>query len=276
MRERLPGMASVGRVQAVFRRACTLVLPGGEPLSLVLPEIGDGPLNVVVASQAGLFDALSPGMPASLSAHRLAAGDVEVGLDTARIWEPRPDWQALRPRRQAVATRLGELLALASARAPDGSLLALLTDRPPGERRAAAIQGRARQAAADLRAGWDGDEGRLRAGSGRLAGLGAGLTPAGDDFLAGLMLWAWLAHETPPDFCRAVVETAAPRTTQLAAAFLRAAARGECSAAWHGLLVTLAGLEEGALAGAVGSVLAYGQTSGADTLAGFLWLSECP
>ena len=127
-----------------------------------------------------------------------------------------------------------------------------------------------RRTARELVAGWAGDEDALRRGARRLAGLGGGLTPAGDDFLAGLMLRAWLDHPAPEAFCWPIVDAAAPRTTALSAAFLRAAARGECSAAWHGLLAALAGGGPALLEEAMCRVLAHGHTSGADMLAGFL------
>jgi len=125
-----------------------------------------------------------------------------------------------------------------------------------------------------LRAGWQGDLAQLQDGAARLAGLGNGLTPAGDDFLIGVMLWAWLAHPTPQSFCGAIVESAAPRTMTLSAAFLRAAARGECDAAWHQLLAALATATNDELASVIERVLAHGATSGADTLAGFLWVAS--
>ena len=131
--------------------------------------------------------------------------------------------------------------------------------------------GAARRALPLLRAGWAGDLSLLREGAAQLAGLGAGLTPAGDDFLCGLMLWAWLAHPDPEALCRVVVEAAAPRTTTLSAALLRAAGRGECSAAWHRLLAALATGDEGRILAATQRVLAHGATSGAAALAGFLW-----
>jgi hypothetical protein len=112
----------------------------------------------------------------------------------------------------------------------------------------------------------------LSAAARQLAGLGNGLTPAGDDFLTGVMLWAWLAHPQPQRFSALLAETAVPRTTTLSAAFLQAAAEGECSIAWHRLLQALAAGDERNLVGVVASVLATGQTSGADALAGFLWL----
>jgi hypothetical protein len=68
-----------------------------------------------------------------------------------------------------------------------------------------------------------------------LAGRGDGLTPAGDDLLAGyaagLVLWHGRAAEA-----WAIAETAAPRTTGLAATLLRHAARGELPEPAHALL----------------------------------------
>ena len=117
------------------------------------------------------------------------------------------------------------------------------------------------------------DVARLQEVAVELAGRGIGLTPAGDDFLAGIMLWAWLAYPAPGPLCRALVEAAAPRTTTLSAAFLRAAARGECDAAWHQLLAALSTGSAAQFAPAVQRVVAHGATSGADMLAGFMWLA---
>ena len=123
-----------------------------------------------------------------------------------------------------------------------------------------------------MQEGWRGDLERLQEGAAGLAGLGGGLTPAGDDFLAGALLGIWLAHPAPEPLCRAMVKVAAPRTTTLSAAFLRAAARGECSAAWHELLAALREGRQGEISRALHEILSYGATSGADTLAGFLYL----
>jgi len=260
--ERLQGRGFAGRVLAVFERACDLVAPDGGVVALVLPGVGDGPLNIVVE---GGLPAVEPGAPARLEGERLMVGGAEVALEGAAVWEPRPDWERLRARRGAIAGRLPLLHDLALSHAPQASLLTPARDRISG-----GVGTAVRQAAADLLAGWEGGRARLRAGAARLAGLGAGLTPAGDDFLTGVMLWAWLAHPTPAPLCRLLVEAAATRTTTLSAAFLHAAARGECSAAWHALLAALADGDAGTLERAVANLLARGATSGADALAGFL------
>jgi hypothetical protein len=258
------------RVPAVFERACLLVTPGRDVLSLVLPAIGDGPLNIVVAAEAGAFDGLAAGMPARLEGDGLIVGGVQVTLAGAASWEPRPDWQRLRAEGAAEPHRLAELSQTALARAPGDSLPALLA---PAAGQTAATRPRAevealRAGAAELAAARAGGRAGLAAAAARLAGLGGGLTPAGDDFLAGAMLRAWLDDPAPGAFCQAVLAAAEPRTTLLSAALLGAAARGECSAAWHRLLAGLAAGKP--LLPAVDAVLAQGHTSGADALAGFL------
>jgi hypothetical protein len=90
------------------------------------------------------------------------------------------------------------------------------------------------------------------------------------------MMWAWLANPDPPAICYLLLGASAPHTTTLSAALLGAAARGECSAAWHLLLAALSQGGDSHLDAAVRDVLSVGATSGADTLAGFLWAgSSC-
>jgi hypothetical protein len=270
--ERLHTAPGLARVLAVFEHACNLLAPDGNVIALVTPQVGDGPLNVVVEGQAGLFEALHPGAPVSLAEGQLLAAGLEIHLEGATVWEPRPDWEVLRARRAAIAAYLPFLHARALHRAPAGSLLELLGAPACTDGLGAAVLSKAQAAAQILREGWGGDLEQLQVGAAGLAGLGGGLTPAGDDFLAGAMLGAWLAHPAPGPLCRVLVEAAAPRTTTLSAAFLGAAARGECSAPWHALLTALRKGRESDIETALQGVLAHGATSGADTLAGFLHL----
>ena len=263
------------RVMAVFERACDLVTRDGEVVALVIPQVGDGPLNVVVDGGAGCFGPVQPGAVVTLEGDRLRVGGLEIRLGVAVVWEPRPDWDTLRARRSAIASRLPLVRDLCLRHAPGGSLLPLVGAPLPDDAPGRAILSAAQVGAEVLREGVAGDPERLREGVARLAGLGGGLTPAGDDFLTGAMLWAWLAHPEPGPLCRAMSGAALPRTTTLSAAFLRAAARGECSAPWHALLAALGmGPHQGMearIAAAVRKILSHGATSGADTLAGFMY-----
>jgi hypothetical protein len=238
---------------------------------LVTPEIGDGPLNIVLDYGCWDFRTTEPGTPARTDGERLQVGSLEIDLGQAEVWEPQPDWAGLRRRHAAIEARMPALRAVSLGRAPEGGLLALLGDNSGENRWREAALAAARSAGDALEAGWAGDVARLQEGAARLAGLGGGLTPGGDDFLCGAMLWAWLAHPRSDSFCRAIIETAAPGTTTLSAAFLRAAAKGECSAAWHALLDALAQGDDSGVSRAALAVLAHGATSGADALAGFLW-----
>lgn len=281
--ERIQGRPFVGRVLAVFERACNLVTSDGDVVALVLPEIGDGPLNVVVKASPESLSLLRPGLAAQLVCSGLQVGRLSAPFVGARIWEPCPDWVQLRAHRETNAIHHSLLRDIALRHGPTESLIQILPWYPNAphaapvaaldlQSRAGSILFRACEGAEALRTGWAGEMEQARVGAGRLAGLGSGLTPAGDDFLAGVMLWAWLAHPEPGLFCETLLDAAGPRTTTLSAAFLRAAAGGECSAAWHYLLTALSCGAEDELEAAVKGVLAHGHTSGADMLAGFLWL----
>jgi uncharacterized protein DUF2877 len=101
---------------------------------------------------------------------------------------------------------------------------------------------------------------------GRLLGRGAGLTPQGDDVLAGYLAGA-AAYGVPADDVRVVVDNeAASRTTTLSAALLRHAAAGEAIPQVGGLLDALGGRR--ALDSALAELFAVGHTSGAALASG--------
>ena len=105
-----------------------------------------------------------------------------------------------------------------------------------------------------------------------LCGLGPGLTPAGDDWLAGWLVGLRLVSPGSDlhGAGEAVLEAAEGRTTMLSLAFLRCAARGEVAEPWHALLAALAAGTATNVETAAARVLCFGATSGADMLTGFL------
>jgi hypothetical protein len=273
VRGALPKKPAAGRVLAVFRRACIIQCGHDMLVALVAPELGNGPLNVVMERVPGEWLVLQPGMPAQLQGDCMQIGRLEVSLESAETWEPCPDWERLRANAGQLLGRLEQLLARARSQSPGDTLLVLFQGPSQAELSSATVMhARARRAAEAMWAGWGGDEAQLSAGTAQLAGLGSGLTPAGDDFVLGAMLCAWLAHSTPGRYCETVLEACSPRTTMLSNAFLRSAAAGECSAAWHRLLEALEGGSAEQLDVATREVLSYGHSSGADALAGFLWM----
>jgi hypothetical protein len=99
-----------------------------------------------------------------------------------------------------------------------------------------------------------------------LAGRGAGLTPAGDDLLAGYVAGLTLFLGAR-DEALAIAERAAPRTTSLSATLLRHAARGELPEPAHALLAR----------GDARPLRAFGHSSGTWLLAGLaLAGARCP
>jgi hypothetical protein len=106
----------------------------------------------------------------------------------------------------------------------------------------------------------------------RIAGLGPGLTPSGDDLLAGalaFMSWAEVAgHWVDGVRVRLAIRRAAvPRTTRLAGQLLTAAERGHVAAPLAGLLTSLLA-RNATFPPGLASVLAIGATSGGDMLGG--------
>lgn len=273
MAEWLRGAPNSGSVLAVFRRVCLIQAGNKRLLALVAPDVGDGPLSIVLEQAPKDWSGLQPGAPVRVGQDRVWCGELEVVLERATIWEPRPDWQYLRANARLLLERLEHLAVRLPEHAPADSMLSLLRDHDlPGSSSRSAVHARAQKAAEALWAGWCGDQAQLRTGTAQLAGLGVGLTPSGDDFLLGTILCAWLAHPAPRSYCVSVSDAVAARTTLLSAAYIRSAADGECSSSWHLLLKALTSGGDEDLVEAGRSVIAYGHTSGSDALAGFLWM----
>lgn len=107
-----------------------------------------------------------------------------------------------------------------------------------------------------------------------LIGLGQGLTPAGDDFLLGILaaLDLYGAAMERVALCTALKSE---KTNRISAAFLRAAADGVYGEYLLRLLQALAGnATQTELADCVVRVLQTGHTSGSDMLSGILWCMD--
>jgi hypothetical protein len=216
--------------------------------------------EVVVVAASGavrLPNGVMLGIPSGRAPLGFGTGDAEVGgggvvfgsleVRVVRWWDPRP---ALSP-----ATAAGVLTEVSALRErvefPDDAGL-----------------GRA-LAARDPRAA-------LQAASG-LLGRGDGLTPAGDDLMAGalagcLLIGAAVGEPSAVAVVEAVAgplgESARHRTTTLSATLLRHACRGEVADAAAALLGALTG--RGSAATACDAVRAVGHSSGPALAAGIL------
>ena len=108
-----------------------------------------------------------------------------------------------------------------------------------------------------------------------LCGRGIGLTPAGDDMLAGWMAAGWLLYGPMPSFldaCQQIVEVAKSQTHLLSQCWLGYAAEGNVAQPICALLDALTRDDEKQLSEATEAVLAIGATSGHDVIQGILLL----
>lgn len=198
-----------GEVRAVFRRSCYLCFPGERYACVGDPSLGCGPLNALV-----------PGF-------RVPSLGERVALDVAgaRLWTP----PQLLP---GAAPNLRALQAAARGRVPREGLGCLVVDEHNS------LSGHAQPALDAIERWLVGNA--LDDDAQALIGLGPGLTPAGDDYLGGVLialhqlerekqargLWRWL-------------EPRLARTSAISGAHLAAAAVGEGHEALHASLQAL-------------------------------------
>ncbi|MFQ6059324.1 MAG: DUF2877 domain-containing protein [Anaerolineae bacterium] len=276
-----------GRVLANHHRACNLVTSAGEIIALVGPAIGNGPLNIVI-EETSVLEHVKTGLPAAFSDAQLVLGDsLVVLLDGAQLWRPEVNWECVTTQRRRLEDNLAALCDWLSRNDCAKGLLDLVLDAgkesgaradgtPSPHRRAflamawAGIKGL-------LLALQDGDRSSIGESAALLAGLGPGLTPAGDDYLVGLMaglrVWPGLLESSrlsPDEACQIILEATEGRTTLLSSAFLHSAREGLFGENWHKLLAQLARGEVIGIQQAARRILSSGATSGADALAGFL------
>jgi hypothetical protein len=223
-----------GRVRAVFARALYLQVPGGLVV-LVTRQAPRGPLHLRVAG----LPAVEPGSPVRVGPGSLRIGDHCYQLDVP-TWSP----------------RLPPAASLAQAR---GTARSWLPDLGPALDVGSAAPARLpADADAALR------RGDLSAFAATVGGRGPGLTPAGDDVLAGVLLVARAGGSRWPTSRRTrrrCVRRA--RTNDIASAFLACAAEGRCIEPAHDLLTGLANADSRAVASAVQELGRFGSSSGA-------------
>lgn len=258
-------------VAAVFDRVVYLsceprdaVVDFPHPGMVVLshPDIPSGPLNITLNrwpdwSALAVHDRVqSDSLALNLCGHQL----VYAGLP---LWGSCPDWQSLPP-----IGGLADALHVGVSECEHSSaFLALLYG---SETLSTSRLGRTLDRLGEGL--FASDERLVRQGAEELAGLGGGLTPAGDDFLCGLMVALWyrgLAAQTP--VCNWLYSSAAPRTTRLSAAFLSCASVGALNQSWLDFVQWLPNFSAEHLSGKLAPLLAVGHSSGADMLAGFAW-----
>ena len=243
------------RILHVFEDACNLVNENGDVLSIVTQKIGEGPFNLIVQGNVSFSKHLAKESSVSIRGDELVLGELIISFAYAKIWKPRPEWDVLHGQKETILSRLDEL-QIANGRDRSNATDFIAIQSPISNSLTASL------ANADLPSA-------LTAAK-KLAGLGMGLTPSGDDFLMGSILAAWILHpvETASHLAKEIAETAAALTTSLSAAWLRSAGRGEAGILWHELFNSL--LLNTDVKFPIANILSTGETSGADALAGFV------
>ncbi|MEQ1804961.1 MAG: DUF2877 domain-containing protein [Burkholderiaceae bacterium] len=270
----VPRTAFSGRVHSVFEHACNLECDWGVGrglLTLCDGAAAIGPTTLHFASDDGvdLRDGFFIGDAVMCRDDTLRIGRIELGFPHARIWQP-PVMRARQAGVEARCHRAG--VQLAARRRLRSSVI---------DAQAAPVVAALADACRNL------DTPAALAQAQRLIGWGEGLTPAGDDFLVGLLaaLQALARSDAPRLGFHAVlamhVARDVQRTTPIAAHYLRLAAAGHFTEPLLSLRDALLGqTDEAQLDAALQRALAVGATSGADTVSGFLagltaWISPC-
>ena len=238
--------SSQPKILHVFDDVCNLINERREVLSVVIAEIGNGPFNLVVEEPVVFIKHLDVESKVSIQKTQILLGDITISLINAQMWNPVPKWGDLRKRKDEIVDRL----ALLQIDSDNESILQFSNSLTNAIIKA--------------------DIPTLQHASSKLAGLGIGLTPAGDDFLMGAMYAAWIIHpqEAAKDITEEIAKIAVPLTTSLSGAWLRSAAKGEAGELWHEFFDTL--IEDKNMYLPMSKILSVGETSGSDALAGFL------
>lgn len=231
------------RVLHVFDRACNLINEGREVLSVVTPQIGNGPFNLVIEDDVLFSEHLHIQSPISIRESQLFLGNFVISVGYANIWYACPDWEKLHAEKDEITNRI--------------SKLQITNDQFPSSLPSALAN-------ADISS--------CLSATSQLAGLGQGLTPSGDDFIMGAIHAAWIIHplEVASGLAGEIANASAPLTTSLSAAWLKSAGKGEAGILWHEFFDALISGTMTAIQESMETILAVGETSGADALAGFV------
>jgi hypothetical protein len=273
-------------VLAVQRRACHLAVDDGTLLLLARPGVPLAP-NALTLEEGQRFaledEGFRVGQTVALGARTPVDHDVDwrVTFGAAATWEPRP--RVHRIGSSDLADRLRTARAMVIGEGAGEGLLPLLWvvghdthGVGPGlARTAGPAAGRLLEAA--LR----GEAAALARAARGLAGLGPGLTPSGDDLLAGFVA-AWTlvgealgqGHAACERVTAAIVAGATRAASPLGRAWLGHARRGELLEPMTRFVAALFAPELRDLAPAVRDALAVGSSSGTDWMVGFLLGAE--
>ncbi len=243
------------RIVSVHRLVTNLLFHDGRLVTVADASVGGLPDGILVADAPDFTTlGIQPGALARWVGGELRVPSVGLVVRTtgAVTWSPRlghrdvTGWAAASARAWALA---------GAARTPGGVL-----DLPAAGMPLVALD-------LALRAG---DHGAAATAARRLIGLGPGLTPSGDDALAGIECALHAAGHPMAGFLEPALADVESRTTRVSVALLRHATRGAAAQWIHQLLDGLLGPDPHARSRAIQAAVGHGATSGSDLLAGVL------
>lgn len=234
------------KILNVFDEVCNLINEKKEILSIVNAEVGNGPFNVVIEESVLFTKYLNVDSKILIEDKQIKLGDLVISFAYAQAWNPIPKWEELRKNKDEISNRL-KLLQI------DYENEAIL--KFSNSLSSAIIK-------TDILT--------IKNISSKLAGLGIGLTPAGDDYLMGAMYAAWMIHpqEVAKKITEEIANVAVPLTTSLSGAWLKSATQGEAGELWHEFFDAL--IEDENIYLPLSKIISVGETSGSDALMGFL------
>lgn len=260
------------RVLHTFQAVVNLINSDNAILSIVSKEIGNGPFNLVLKT-SDFPKNVTVDTIVIIRNQSLFLDGLQINLLDAQIWQPIPDWNKVRNFKESLLKSINIIDEILSTEAPKDSIAKIVSSNQINSNN---IEGKiiktAKKAITLLSHGLiESDSNSLQESARRLTGLGIGLTPAGDDFLSGVIYGFWAVYSTSKakSLSRVIVQAAIHRTNELSSAWLRAAANGEASESWHQLLRAIIKQDIDMLRDAVRRILPTGHTSGADALGGF-------
>ncbi len=272
-----------GSVHSVYRQACNIELGGGALLTLLAPGLGNLPhgIRCALPDPADFQVWLRPGQAVEAGGLllRVPQAGVAVDLSGAARWRCKLDACGLDPYAGPTVRAMLAVRLLLREQAPcSGFAPLVLDDAPPGSPLERAMQRRLRQTLPALgRASMSLDSALAVKALEQLAGLGPGLTPAGDDFIVGYLAGLYSRCSREP-MLRPFLDGLVATLARLAAAanlisrqFILNALEGEFSEWLAELALAIAVQDDRRLRESAARVVRIGHSSGADSLVGLLF-----
>lgn len=276
-----------GLVHSVFQRVINFSFPGNNLISISRSDVSNSPTNIITSLRiADRYDqhGIRPGLAVAVKDNILQAGPFWINLQKATLWTPAICGTMNGLPCGEIAAKLSRLTDWAGSLSPAGGLAYFLP------RLSALLAGDidklscsdpflkvALAALTGLCHSWrQANVAGLRENISKLIGLGPGLTPSGDDLLAGFMASLLAMHKitgsgTPfllAELCTMVNEIASTNTNDLSRELLAFAAKGEVPEPMDAMILALLTKQQTAWEQAAQQLLKVGASSGSDQLLG--------